>query len=416
MGDEFTDSDLSLWQTMIAGSAAGMSEHLVMFPFDTMKTKIMSERVGWRYHHLVSTTRLIMAEEGAAGFYRGFAPAFLSAIPSHAALFTAYELAKSTALDLGASQEVAYLVGAGAATCVHDTVSVPFDVVKQRLQENSSGTSSALRCFREVRAKEGISAFTRSLPATYLMNFPNQAVHWLTYETAKKLLGKEVEERVALDFFLCGVCILFFCAFILGWHRTEWVSRLPFFPPNYSFHLIFHKPNQKQDKKERCNQHPSCYNIVFICFLFCRNTLTSIHQTGCLWHGRGFSVKPTGPDQDPHPAGRALLHHVDTKDLQAGRHPRVLEGMFAFLLYSLHTFLLGAQCQGGLCDHHHTDINYCIDSSQGAAPRMAFYAPSTALTMTTYETMKQFLMSNSTASSGTAVILDSPVKAQAASS
>eukprot|EP01061_Rhynchopus_euleeides_P014096 TRINITY_DN24481_c0_g1_i1.p1 TRINITY_DN24481_c0_g1~~TRINITY_DN24481_c0_g1_i1.p1 ORF type:complete len:297 (+),score=92.82 TRINITY_DN24481_c0_g1_i1:266-1156(+) len=205
MGDhEFSDPELTMWQTMIAGSAAGMSEHLVMFPIDTIKTRTMSERVGWRYPHMLSAGKLIAQEEGLRGFYRGFAPAFLSAIPSHAAMFTAYEHTKSAASKFGCSQEVAYLAGAGAATCLHDTVSVPFDVVKQRLQENCTTASSAMRCFRHIYAQEGITAFTRSLPATYLMNFPNQAVHWLTYETAKVALGKEVEERVAVDFFACG--------------------------------------------------------------------------------------------------------------------------------------------------------------------------------------------------------------------
>eukprot|EP00662_Eupelagonemidae_sp_cell21_P049905 gene49905-35433_t len=69
----------------------------------------------------------------------------------------------------------------GAAACAaHDTCSVPFDVVKQRLQEGavsrgSSGCrSGGCRGASEVAAwmwrREGAAAFYRSLPTTIAMN------------------------------------------------------------------------------------------------------------------------------------------------------------------------------------------------------------------------------------------------------
>ena len=233
MSDEFTDPDLSLWQTMAAGSVAGMSEHLVMFPVDTIKTRMMSENVGTRYRSMFRTGQAIMAAEGARGFYSGFLPAFLAAVPSHAAMFTAYEFTK-TSLTPHTSNEVAVFLGAAAATCMHDTVSVPFDVVKQRMQEKYS-SASTMQCIRAIYAREGLSAFFKSLPATYLMNLPNQAVHWLTYEAAKRAWHKDIDDFSPHDYFLCGVCL-----FPLHF-------RVSFFTPS-SFHPLIHPLHYSQSQ------------------------------------------------------------------------------------------------------------------------------------------------------------------------
>eukprot|EP01064_Diplonema_japonicum_P024734 TRINITY_DN3540_c1_g1_i2.p1 TRINITY_DN3540_c1_g1~~TRINITY_DN3540_c1_g1_i2.p1 ORF type:complete len:313 (+),score=45.23 TRINITY_DN3540_c1_g1_i2:47-940(+) len=197
------DKDLTLFHTMVAGSVAGMSEHIVMYPMDTIKTKLMSRNVGWKYSGATHCAKKIIKNEGFRGMYRGLGPAFASAVPAHAALFSSYEFVKKGS-EPYVSEDISLLLGAGAATCLHDTVSVPFDVVKQRLQEQHTQHGSAIRCFKYILKTEGPSAFTRSLPATYLLNFPAQAVHWLTYETAKKYTGKEIEERVAMDYFICG--------------------------------------------------------------------------------------------------------------------------------------------------------------------------------------------------------------------
>eukprot|EP00659_Diplonema_papillatum_P016059 gene16059-24590_t len=183
---------------MIAGSAAGISEHCAMFPLDTIKTRIMLDNQT-KYTRMIQTGSLILKEEGASAFYKGMAPALISAVPAHAVLFTTYEFVKKNARQY-MNDHSAYLAGAVGATIMHDTVTVPFDVVKQRMQARMYASSS--ECVRQTFLKEGPYAFVRSLPATYMLNIPHQAAHWLTYETAKIMTGKAIEEHVALDFFM----------------------------------------------------------------------------------------------------------------------------------------------------------------------------------------------------------------------
>jgi len=42
---EERSAETSIWQHMIAGSVAGMVEHTVMFPMDTIKTHVQANRV-----------------------------------------------------------------------------------------------------------------------------------------------------------------------------------------------------------------------------------------------------------------------------------------------------------------------------------------------------------------------------------
>eukprot|EP01060_Flectonema_neradi_P030507 TRINITY_DN4455_c0_g1_i2.p1 TRINITY_DN4455_c0_g1~~TRINITY_DN4455_c0_g1_i2.p1 ORF type:complete len:239 (+),score=32.36 TRINITY_DN4455_c0_g1_i2:62-718(+) len=199
------EEGISLQHTIVAGGLSGLSEHIVMFPLDSVKTRMMSKEIGHLYPTLTSSAKKMFQEEGLwHGFYRGVWPACCSAMPAHAALFSAFEYSSKFASNYTSNQATCTAVGGAAASVVHETVSVPFDVVKQRMQACQFNTAS--RCVKETFAKEGIFAFYRSLPAALLIGIPAQVVHWLTYRTAKAVTGKTIEERMAADYFLCGVC------------------------------------------------------------------------------------------------------------------------------------------------------------------------------------------------------------------
>lgn len=68
------------------------------------------------------------------------------------------------------------------ATLIHDAVSNPAEVIKQRLQMYNSPYKSVVACLRGVYQKEGIKAFYRSYSTQLVMNIPNQTIHFSTYE------------------------------------------------------------------------------------------------------------------------------------------------------------------------------------------------------------------------------------------
>ncbi|KAA8543704.1 hypothetical protein F0562_021550 [Nyssa sinensis] len=178
---------LHFWQFMIAGSIAGLVEHLAMFPVDTIKTRMQVigscpiKSVGLR-----QALGSILKSEGPAGLYRGISAMGLGAGPAHAVYFSVYEICKKTFSGGNPNHSAAQAVSGVFATVASDAVFTPMDMVKQRLQLSSSPYKGLLDCVRRVLREEGIRAFYASYRTTVLMNAPFTAVHFATYEAAKR--------------------------------------------------------------------------------------------------------------------------------------------------------------------------------------------------------------------------------------
>ncbi|KAJ6824267.1 mitochondrial RNA-splicing protein MRS3 [Iris pallida] len=181
---------LEFWQFMAAGSVAGLVEHTAMFPVDTLKTRIQAQRNGGGLRSVLSS---ILRSEGPLSLYRGISAMSLGAGPAHAVYFSFYELSKSFLGEKVANPNLSSLVHAASgvlATVASDAVFTPMDTVKQRLQLKSSPYLGVGDCVGRVFREEGFRAFYASYRTTVLMNAPFTAVHFATYEAAKRgLLG-----------------------------------------------------------------------------------------------------------------------------------------------------------------------------------------------------------------------------------
>ena len=122
---------------MAAGSAAGIAEHIAMFPVDTIKTRMQAlaapgSGVSGTVSRAMSS---IIRKEGFLGLYSGVGAVAVGAGPSHGIYFVVYEYMKSF---LGATDDehrpLETSAAAAAATVVADAFMTPLDVVKQRLQ------------------------------------------------------------------------------------------------------------------------------------------------------------------------------------------------------------------------------------------------------------------------------------------
>jgi solute carrier family 25 (mitochondrial iron transporter), member 28/37 len=197
------DDSLSVGQHMFAGGVAGMFEHMVMYPVDSLKTRMQS------YGHasspssgIIQATRTVVAAEGPLALWRGIGAVAISAGPAHALYFATYEAARNTlapshATD-GQHHPIASAFAGVSATFAADGLMCPMDVVKQRLQLAPAGTySSVLNCITRVHAEHGVPAFFAGFRATILMNVPFTAVYFSGYESAKKIIvdWRGIDER-----------------------------------------------------------------------------------------------------------------------------------------------------------------------------------------------------------------------------
>ncbi|KAF8397207.1 hypothetical protein HHK36_016115 [Tetracentron sinense] len=190
-----THDGLEFWQFMIAGSIAGSVEHMAMFPVDTLKTRMQAlgscpaMSVGLR-----QALGSILKVEGPSGLYRGIGAMGLGAGPAHAVYFSVYEICKEFFSGGNPNNSAAHAGSGVFATVASDAVITPMDMVKQRLQLESSPYKGVSDCVKRVLREEGFGAFYASYRTTVLMNAPFTA----TYEATKRGL-MEVSPESASD-------------------------------------------------------------------------------------------------------------------------------------------------------------------------------------------------------------------------
>jgi len=171
---------------MLAGASAGIAEHCIMYPLDSVKTRMQSLRPNPEatYRSVPDALIKMMRYEGILRPVRGVSAVIIGAGPAHALYFSCYEKMKRvlSGTQTGAHSPIAQ-AGAGAlATLLHDAVMNPAEVVKQRMQVYQSPYKSVINCARHIYHQEGWRAFYRSYTTQLMMNIPFQIVHFCMYE------------------------------------------------------------------------------------------------------------------------------------------------------------------------------------------------------------------------------------------
>lgn len=187
------DGSTPFWQHAVAGSCAGVMEHVAMYPVDTVKTRMQAlpSSPGASSPGALQVLRTVVQEQGAAGLMRGCFAIGIGCIPAHVGLFCTYEVAKARLMDMeNVEHQPIHAAACGAmATVVHDMIITPTDVVKQRLQLGCH--RNTFDCIKSVWRQEGLIAFYRSLPTTLLSECPFHGVLVATNESLKVLLNLE---------------------------------------------------------------------------------------------------------------------------------------------------------------------------------------------------------------------------------
>ncbi|XP_051667862.1 mitoferrin-1 isoform X2 [Manacus candei] len=199
-GDEYESlpSGAALGTHMVAGAVAGIMEHTVMYPVDSVKTRMQSLQPDPKaqYRSVYEALKKIVLTEGLWRPLRGINVTMLGAGPAHAMYFACYEKMKkslSDTLQQGGNSHLANGIAGSVATLLHDAVMNPAEVVKQRMQMFNSPYKSVLSCVRTVQRTEGFGAFYRSYTTQLTMNVPFQAIHFITYELVQEHINPRRE-------------------------------------------------------------------------------------------------------------------------------------------------------------------------------------------------------------------------------
>lgn len=209
---EALPEDASIAAHLSAGAFAGIMEHTVMFPIDSIKTRMQMIALGQPLSKsVIGSISKISSSEGAYALWRGVSSVVLGAGPAHAVYFSVFEATKTMLVNRLTNSRSTKIVtdeshpliasGTGiAATVASDALMTPFDVLKQRMQLGTSTADSKLTQSKSARlvktaaqiySKEGLSAFFISYPTTLFTNIPFAALNFGFYEYSSKLLNPE---------------------------------------------------------------------------------------------------------------------------------------------------------------------------------------------------------------------------------
>uniref|UniRef100_A0A8C4XDC5 Mitochondrial S-adenosylmethionine carrier protein n=1 Tax=Erpetoichthys calabaricus TaxID=27687 RepID=A0A8C4XDC5_ERPCA len=141
--------------SLVAGGIAGMCVDLVLYPLDTIKTRLQSPQGFFK-------------ASGFRGIYAGVPSVAIGSFPSASAFFVTYEYFKSVLSTFSPPylSPVIHMVSASLGETVACVIRVPTEVVKQRTQ--ASPSTSTYRILLLTLREEGILGLYRGYSSTVL--------------------------------------------------------------------------------------------------------------------------------------------------------------------------------------------------------------------------------------------------------
>ncbi|GAN11334.1 mitochondrial RNA-splicing protein MRS3 [Mucor ambiguus] len=182
---ESLGANSTMAQNAIAGAMAGIGEHCIMYPVDSIRTRMQ----------VLSTPELGTAIKDASkkqlrnhkNLWKGVYSVIMGAGPAHAIHFAAYEFCKEKFNRKLASNTKIRAPGSSFEISNQLIASV----LKQRMQLRDSTYRSVRECAKKVYANEGLRAFYISFPTTVSMSIPFQSVQFATYEYCRSRFDPE---------------------------------------------------------------------------------------------------------------------------------------------------------------------------------------------------------------------------------
>lgn len=160
--------------SLCSGAIAGAVSETLLFPLDSLKTRLQSRRG-------------FVASGGFVGVYRGVFTAIAAAAPASAIFFSTYEGTQRTLRPYDTTHSVLAYCGIGMVASIAGELAagiwrVPVDLVKQRQQ--SGGNQGVREVWEGVRSTQR-SVFIASYQASFMRDIMHSSLQFPMYEYLK---------------------------------------------------------------------------------------------------------------------------------------------------------------------------------------------------------------------------------------
>eukprot|EP01040_Poterioochromonas_malhamensis_P004760 gene4760-5110_t len=188
----------------LSSTTAGLIGRFACHPIDTCKAKLQVTDKR-RLRDVISST---WKKEGIPGFYKGIGAVLVGGVPGVCVYITTYDQSKAQLLNYQFGRDnpfLVYLSSGMIAEAVCCALFIPVDVVKERLQVQSTknlgykykGSFDALKTiFRE----EGYRGLYKGYFATLFSYGPFSAIYFGVFEEFKKLVRRKNDGKQELSF------------------------------------------------------------------------------------------------------------------------------------------------------------------------------------------------------------------------
>ncbi|XP_018326502.1 S-adenosylmethionine mitochondrial carrier protein homolog [Agrilus planipennis] len=189
------DSNLYL-SSLLGGGVAGFFVDMVLFPLDTLKTRLQAEQ-GFK------------KAGGLHGVYKGIGPQAIGSAPQAAFFFVTYESFKAFTTPLLPSHyhPLIHMTGAAISEIVACLVRVPVEIVKQRRQTSIGTNTSSIKIFLNAYKTEGLrKGLYRGFGSTIVREIPFSLIQFPILEHLKKTYRLKFKNNIELESWEVGVC------------------------------------------------------------------------------------------------------------------------------------------------------------------------------------------------------------------
>lgn len=187
----------------LSGAIAGVSEILVMYPLDVVKTRQQLATTG-DYNGTIGSIKKIVAEEGFSRLYKGISAPILMEAPKRATKFAANDEWGKFYRNLfgmpSMNQSLAVLTGATAGA-TESFVVVPFELVKIQLQDKTSKFNGMGEVVRHIVKNHGVLGLYKGLESTLWRHIAwNAGYFGLIYQVRSSMpKPKSSTEKTLID-------------------------------------------------------------------------------------------------------------------------------------------------------------------------------------------------------------------------
>ncbi|WZZ18308.1 hypothetical protein YC2023_111397 [Brassica napus] len=193
------DSKIPIPASLLAGACAGVSQTLLTYPLELVKTRLTIQR--GVYKGILDAFVKIIREEGPTELYRGLAPSLIGVVPYAATNYFAYDSLRKAYRKMVKKESIGnvetLLIGS-LAGALSSTATFPLEVARKHMQVGAVGGRvvyknmlHALVCILE---QEGLAGWYRGLGPSCLKLVPAAGISFMCYEACKKILVENNNE------------------------------------------------------------------------------------------------------------------------------------------------------------------------------------------------------------------------------